>query len=61
MHDEFVVKVLEGAMSVKKIRRKTSPKILKPNCSNTGADRHTTVKRMSCGNSNCKDANQSKD
>ena len=47
-HNELVVNVLEGAMSGKKGRRKTSTRIV---VRNTGADSYKAVKGMSYNNS----------
>jgi hypothetical protein len=59
-HNEFVVNILEGAISGKRGRGETSPTILKQFTRNTAANRYTAMKRVACNNSRWKAANQSK-
>jgi hypothetical protein len=61
-HNEFVVNILEGAISRKK-KATGRPRLqyLKQVNRNTEADSYTAVKRMACNNSRWKTANQSKD
>ena len=57
-HNEFVVNILEGAISGKKVvgRRRLQYVVR-----NTAADSYTAVKRMACNKYRWKAANQSKD
>jgi hypothetical protein len=60
MHNEFVVNILEGAISGKKAVGRPRLQYLKQVARYTGADSYTTMKRMACNNSRWKAANQSK-
>jgi porphobilinogen deaminase len=60
-HNEFVVNILEGAISGKKAVGRPRLQYLKQVARNTGADSYTTMKRMACNNFRWKAANQSKD
>jgi hypothetical protein len=60
-HNEFVVNILEGAISGKRAVRSPRLRHLQLVARNTGADNYTTMKRMACNNSRWKAANQSKD
>jgi hypothetical protein len=60
-HNEFVVNILEGAISGKKAVGRPRIQYLKQVARNTGADRYTAKKRMACNSSRWKAANQSKD
>jgi len=60
-HIEFVVNVLEGALSGKKAVGRPRIQYLKQVARNTGADSYTPIKRMACNNSRWKAANQSED
>ena len=59
--NEFVVNILEGAISGKKAVRRPRLQYLKQVARNTGTDSYTAMKRMTCNNSRWKAANQSKD
>jgi len=61
-HNEFVVNILEGAISGEK-RAVGRPRLqyLKQVARNTAADSYTAMKKMACNNSRWKAANQSKD
>jgi len=58
--NEFVVKILEGAISGKKAVGRPRLEYLKQVARNTAADSYTAMKRMACNNSRWKAANQSK-
>ena len=60
-HNEFVVNILEGAISRKKTVGRPRLQYLKQVTRNTAADSYTAVKRMTCNNSRWKAANQPKD
>jgi len=60
-HNEFVVNILEGAISGKKAVGRPGLQYLKQVTRNTAADSYTAMKRMACNNSIWKAANQSKD
>jgi len=61
-HNEFVVNILEGAISgEKKAVGRPRPEYLKQVARNTAADSYTAMKGMACNNSRWKAANQSKD
>jgi len=62
-HNEYVVNILEGAISGKKKKGVGRPRLqhLKQVARNTGAESYTAMKRMACNNSRWKAANQSKD
>jgi len=60
-HNEFVVNILEGAISGKRAVGRPRLQCLKQVARNTGADRYTAMKRRACNNSRWKAANQSKD
>ena len=60
-HNEFVVNILEGAISGKKAVGRPGLQYLKQVARNTGADSYTAMERMACNNSRWKAANQSKD
>jgi hypothetical protein len=60
-YSEFVVNILEAAVSGKKIHGKTSTTILRKVARNIRADRYKTMKRTACNKSKWKAANQSKD
>jgi len=57
-HNEFVVNILEGAISGKKTVRRPRLQYLKQVARNTAADSYTAMKRMACNNSRWKAANQ---
>jgi hypothetical protein len=59
--NEFVVNILEGAISGKQAVGRPRLQYLKQVARNTGADSYTEMKRKSCNNSRWKAANQSKD
>ena len=59
--NEFVVNILEGAISGNKAVGRPRLQYLKQVARNTGADSYTAMKRMACNNSRWKAANQSKD
>ena len=61
-HNEFVINILEGAISGKK-KAVLRPRLqyLKQVARNTGADSYKAMKKMACNNSRWKAANQSKD
>jgi len=56
-HNQFVVNILEGAISGKKAMGGPRLQYLKQV---TGADSYTAMKRMACSNSRWKAANQSR-
>jgi len=60
-HNEFVVKLLEGAIPRKKAVGRPRLKYLKQVARNTEADSYTAMKIMACNNSRWKAANKSKD
>jgi hypothetical protein len=60
-HNEFVVNILEGAISGKKAMGRPRPQYLNQVARNIGADSHTTMKRIACNKPKWKAANQSKD
>ena len=60
-HNEFVVNILEGAISGKKAVGRHRLQYLKQFARNTAADSYAAMKRMACNNSRWKAANQSKD
>ena len=60
-HNEFVVNILEGAISRKKAVGRPWLQYLKQVARNTAADSYTAMKRMACNNSRWKVASQSKD
>ena len=60
-HNEFVVNILEGAISGKKAVGRPRLQYLKQDARNTGADSYPATKRMACNKSRRKAANQSKD
>jgi hypothetical protein len=59
-HSEFVVNVLEGAVSGKKAMGRPRLQCLKQVASNIGADSYTAMERIACNKSRWKAANQSK-
>jgi hypothetical protein len=60
-HNEFVVNILEGAISGKMAMGRPRLQYPKQVARNIGADSYTTIKRMACNKSRWKAANQSKD
>jgi hypothetical protein len=60
-HNEFVVNILEGAISGEKAMGSTRLQNLMQVGMNTTADSYTAMKRMACNNSRWKAANQSRD
>ena len=60
-HNEFVVNILEGAISGKKAMGRPQLQYLKQVARNIGADSYTTMKRIACNKSRWKATNQSKD
>ena len=60
-HNEFVVNIFDGAISGKKAVGRPRLKYQKHVARNTGADRYTAMKIMTCNNSRWKGANQIKD
>ena len=60
-HNEFVVNILEGAISGKKAMGRPRLQYFKQVDRNTGADSYTAMRRMACNNSRWKAANQSQD
>jgi hypothetical protein len=60
-HNEFVVNILEGAISGKKAMGRPRLQFLKQVARDIGADSYTTMKRIACSKSGWKAANQSKD
>jgi hypothetical protein len=60
-HSEFVVNILEGAISGKKAMGRPRLQYLKQVARNIGADSYTAMKRKACNKSRWKPANQSKD
>jgi len=60
-HNEFVVNILEGAISGKKAVGRPRLQFLKQVARNTAADSYTAVKRVACNNYRWEVANQSKD
>jgi hypothetical protein len=59
--NEFVVNILEGAISGKRAVGRPGLQYLKQVARNTGADSYIAMKRMACNNCRRKAANQSKD
>jgi len=60
-HNEFVVNILEGAISGEEAMGRPRLQYLKQVARKTGADGYTAMKRMAFNNSRWKAANQSKD
>jgi hypothetical protein len=60
-HNEFVVNILEGAISGKKAVGRPRLQYLKQVARSIGADSYTAMERMACNKSRWKAANQSKD
>jgi hypothetical protein len=60
-HNEFVVNILEGAISGKRTVGRPRQQYLKQVTRNTGADNYTAMKRTACDKSRWKAANQSED
>ena len=60
-HNEFVVNILEGAISGKKAVGRPRLRYLKQVARNTAADSCTAMNRMACNKSRWKAANQSRD
>jgi hypothetical protein len=60
-HNEFVVNILEGAISGKKAVGRPRLRYVKQVARNTGADSYKIMERMACNNSRWKAVNQSKD
>ena len=60
-HNEFVVNILEGAISGKTAVGRPRLQYLKQVARNAGADSYTAMKRMAGDKSRWKTANQSKD
>jgi hypothetical protein len=60
-HNEFVVNVIEEAISGKKAVERPRLQYLKQFPRNTEADSYTAMKRIACKNSRWKAANESKD
>ena len=60
-HNEFVVNILEGAMSGKKAVGRPRLRYLKQVDRNTGVDGYTAVKRMACDSCRWKAANRLED
>jgi len=60
-HNEFVVNMLEGAISGKKAVGRPRLQYLKQVARNTADDSYTAVDRTACNSSRWKAANQSKD
>ena len=60
-HDEFVVNILEGAISGKKAVGRPGLLYLKQVSRNTAADSYRAMKRMACSKARWKIANHSKD
>jgi hypothetical protein len=60
-HNEFVVNILEGAISGKNAVGRPQLQYLKQVARNTGADSYTAMKRMACNKSKWKAAYKSKD
>jgi hypothetical protein len=60
-HNEFVVNILEGAISGKNAVGRPGLQYLKQVARNTAADIYTAMKRMACNNFRLKAANQSKE
>jgi hypothetical protein len=60
-HNEFVLNVLEGAISGKKAMGRPRLQYLWQVTRNTAADSYTAMERMACNNSRWKAATQSKD
>jgi hypothetical protein len=60
-HNEFVVNILEGAISGKKAMGRLRLQYLKQVTRNTGTDSYTAIKRMAYNSSRWKAANQSQD
>jgi hypothetical protein len=60
-HNEFVVNILEGAISGKKAVGRPRQQYLKQVARNIGADSYTAMERMACNSSRWTAANQSKE
>ena len=60
-HNEFVVKILEGAIFGKKTAGRPRLQYLKQDARISGADSYRAMKRMACNKSRWKAANQLKD
>jgi hypothetical protein len=60
-HNEFVVNILEGAISGKRAMGRPRLQYLKQIARNTAADGYTEMKIMACNSCRWKAANQSKD
>ena len=60
-HNEFVVNILDGAISGRRAVGRPRLQFLKQVARNTGAGNYTLMKRMACNNSKRKAARQSKD
>ena len=60
-HNEFVVNILEGAISGRKAVGRPRLQYLKQVARNTAADSYPALKRMALNKSKWKAANQSKD
>jgi hypothetical protein len=60
-HNEFVVNILEGAISGKKAVGRPRLQYLKEVTRNTAADSYRAMKRVACNSSRWKAANQSKE
>ena len=58
-HNEFVVNILEGAISGKKAMGRPRLQCLNQVARNIGADSYKTMKRIACNKSRWKAANQS--
>jgi hypothetical protein len=61
MHNEFVVNILEGAISGRKALGRPRLQYLKQVARYTGADNYTAMKKMDCNKSRWRAAKQSKD
>jgi hypothetical protein len=57
-HNEFVVNILEGAISGKKAMGRPRLQYLKQVTRNIGADSYTAMERIACNKSRWKAANQ---
>ena len=60
-YNEFLVNILEGAISGKKVMGRPRLQYLKQVARNTAADSYTAMKSVTCSNSRWKAANQSKE
>jgi hypothetical protein len=60
-YNEFVVNILEGAISGKKAMGRPRLQYLKQVARNIGADSYPTMERIACNKSRWKAANQSED